>query len=206
MRDVIIVGADIEIIELTLSIGEFSIYGIIDKHLSGNYYGFDILGNDDFLIEQKDKYLSMELVVTLDDVHVKEELYKKYKNHGFSFVKLISPRATVSQYADINEGVIIQNCVNIGPNTFIGKLSKINVKANIMHDVLVGNFCTIAPNSVVLGYVKLGSNVFLGSNSTVLPRCEIENNVYVGAGAIVTKRLHSGLTYVGIPAREYNKR
>lgn len=201
MNQLIIIGADIEIIELILNIGKNLIIGIVDKNLNGKYYGYSILGDDDYyLLQHKEEYLSMKLVITLDDVKIKEKLYEKYNSAGFSFEQVISPGARISSYSRFKEEVIIQSGANIGPNTSIGKISKINVNANIMHDVIVGDFNTIAPNAVTLGYVETGSNVFLGANSTIMPRCKIGSNIILGAGAIVTKNLESNFTYYGIPA------
>jgi sugar O-acyltransferase (sialic acid O-acetyltransferase NeuD family) len=202
MNKLIIVGADIEIIELILDIGRYSILGIVDKQLSGKYYDFDILGDDDFFLMQKDKYISTRLVITLDDVKLREKLYEKYKANGFSFTQVISHKAMISKYATIREGAIIQNGANIGPGVSIGKLTKINVNANIMHDGEIGDFNTIAPNAVTLGYIKTGPNVFLGSNAVLLPHVKISNNVIIGAGAVVTKNLESGYIYTGCPAKK----
>jgi len=201
VKELIIIGADIEIIELIVSIDRYTIIGIIDKNLSGKYYDFNILGNDDFLLVNKDKYLSAGLAITLDDVIIKAKLYERFKSHGFLFPKLISPKAIISKYATLRDGVLIQNGVNIGPNASIGILSKINVNANIMHDGILGDFNTVAPNAVTLGYIETGYNVFIGANATILPHCKIGNNIVIGAGAVVTKNLESGFIYSGCPAK-----
>lgn len=203
MNPLIILGADIEIIELIEDIGGFLITGIVDKHLSGKYYNYNIIGDDDFFLKHKDKYLSAGLVLTLDDVIIKEKLYDKYKASGFSFPQIISKKSFISKYADIKEGVIIQNGVNIGAGVSIGKVSKINVNANVMHDGVIGSFNTIAPNAITLGYSETGSNVFLGANAVLLPRCKVSSNVIIGSGAVVTKNLESGWVYTGCPATKY---
>lgn len=202
MNDIIIIGADIEIIELIVSIGEHSIVGIIDKYLTGEYYGYKILGNDDFLLQNKYNYPGVSLVITLDDIFTKRLLYDIYKENEFSFARLISPKAIISGLTNIKEGAIIQHSTNVGPNVSIGKLTKINVKANLMHDAGIGDFNTIAPNAVTLGYVETGTSVFVGANATILPRCKIGSEVFIGAGAVVTKNLQSGYKYSGFPARK----
>ena len=201
MTDLIIIGADAEIIELALEDKNINLIGVVDKLQLPEILGVPILGSDDFLISQKEKYRKVKLCITLDDVGVKEKLFRLYSENNFAFYSIISADATISKTATISEGAIIQRGVNIGPACVIGKCAKLNVHANIMHDGRIGDFCTIAPNAVILGYVEIKPNVFLGANATVLPNNTIENNVIVGAGAVVTKNLESGNIYTGNPAR-----
>ncbi len=200
-KDLILVGADIEIIELIQGVDSFNILGIIDNYRSGDYFGTPIIGCDDDVKLLRKHYSHAEIVITLDDTNLKEKLYWSYKNIGFNFANIISPRAYISKYAKIDQGVIIQHGVNIGPLVEIGICSKINVYANIMHDGVIGKFCTIAPNVVTLGYVKIGDNVFIGAHSTILPHVVIGNNSTVGAGAVVTKNVPDNTTVKGVPAK-----
>ena len=105
----------------------------------------------------------------------------------------------------IGNGVIIQNGVNISARSQVSNQVKLNVNANIMHDCIIEEFCTIAPNAITLGYVRMGHCSFLGANSTILPRVSVGQNVVIGAGAVVTLDLDGGKTYVGNPARQIKK-
>lgn len=200
-KDLILVGADVEIIELIQRINNFNILGVIDNYRSGDYFDIPIIGRDDDIELLRKSYKHAEVTITLDDTNLKEKLYWLYKNADFHFAKLISPDAYVSKFTKIDEGVIIQRGVNIGPSVEIGICSKINVYANIMHDGIIGKFCTIAPNAVTLGYVQIGDNVFIGAHSTLLPHVVIGNKSVVGAGAVVTKNVPDNTIVKGVPAR-----
>ena len=70
-----------------------------------------------------------------------------------------------------------------------------------MHDVIIGDHSTVAPNTVVLGYVEIGNCCFIGSNSTILPNITISANSILGAGCVATKNLEQGV-YAGVPAKK----
>jgi sugar O-acyltransferase (sialic acid O-acetyltransferase NeuD family) len=202
MKRLILVGADIEIIEQIERAGRYSIAGIVDNILTGTYHGYPVLGDDTFLVEHKARYAGALISITLDDVLVREKLYRMYTGHGFRLAQLISKAGTISPLAQPGEGIIIQNGVNIGPGCRFGACAKLNVNANVMHDGHFGDFCTFAPDVVTLGYVETGSHVFFGANATVLPRIRIGDHVIIGAGSVVTKDLEGGAVYAGNPAKK----
>ena len=69
-----------------------------------------------------------------------------------------------------------------------------------MHNSVVSDYTTIAPNAVILGNVKINELCYIGSNATILPNLSICSNVVVGAGAVVTKSINKAGTYAGVPA------
>ena len=202
MKELLLIGADIEIIEEIEKSGEYFIIGIIDSRQITSYYGYKVLGNDKYLIENKNAFKHAYISITLDDVRIKEKLYRLYEKENFRFADIISKDACVSDKAKFGKGVIIMNGVNISANCSIGVCAKVNVNANLMHDGLFGDFCTFAPNILTLGYVKSGRNVFFGSNATILPRVIIGNNIIIGAGAVITNNLTDNAIYVGCPGHK----
>ena len=70
-----------------------------------------------------------------------------------------------------------------------------------MHDNVVGDFVTVCPNAVTLGYVITANRVFIGANSTILPNMILGEKCVVGAGAVVTKPVNAGQTVKGVPAK-----
>ena len=199
-KEVILVGGFHEIIELCEDCN-YSIIGIIDDMSKSNYWNYPIIGTDDNATELFNKYYSIPLVITPDRPQLRSRLTDYYRKIGYTFATLISPDAKVSKSAIIEEGVVIQAGVNVSAACRIGAFSKLNTGCNIMHDVVIENFCTIAPNAVVLGRVKIAEFSYIGSNSTILSEIQIGKNVTIGAGAVVTKNITNGLTAKGIPAR-----
>ena len=203
---VLLIGAFHEIIELIESDNNLSIEGLVDASMKqyGYYLGYEIIGNDDFLISNKSKYTKFPLIITPDQPLVRENLYRVLVKNYFKFNTLISSKSNISQTAEIGKGSIIQIGSNISSSSKIGCFVKLNSYANIMHDVKIDDFTTIAPNTVVLGNVRIGKRCYLGANSTVLPNLNICNDVTIGAGSVVTKNILESGVYYGNPVRKYS--
>ncbi|MBQ9277753.1 MAG: hypothetical protein IJ224_03870 [Lachnospiraceae bacterium] len=200
MKKIILIGAFVEIIELCEKCG-YSIEGVVDELSDRKFCGYDVLGNDDFIISNKEKFLDSKLIMVPDKPLIREKLYKRYKAAGFSFETVISSGANVSKYAVIEEGAIVQDFCNVSANAHIGRCARLNVGANVMHDSTVGDFSILAPNCVVLGRSSIGEKCYVGANSTILPEKTIGNEAVIGASSVVTKNVGKGLTVIGNPAR-----
>lgn len=195
------VGGFHETVELCENIG-MEIVGIIDSKLTGEYLGYPILGNDDDAGEIFLKFKDTPIVITPDNPDVREKLAGYYSKIGFNFASLISDKSIISKSAKIGIGVIIQDGVNVSAFSEVGDFGKINSFANVMHDVRMDKYVTVAPNAVILGNVKIGKGSYVGANSTVLPGIKIDHHTTIGAGAVVTKDTESYSTAVGVPARK----
>lgn len=198
---VILVGGFHEVIELCESCG-MEIVGLIDDKLTGSYLGYNVLGGDSAARDILIHIQGVPVVITPDLPAVRKRLADLYSNIGVGFTTVVSPRATVSRRAHIAAGVIIQSGVNISSNVDLERFVRINTMANIMHDVIIGEYTTVAPNAVILGKAKIDDGCYIGANATILPGIEVGSNAIVGAGAVVTKNVPPDTTVVGNPAIE----
>ena len=199
-KDVIIVGAFHEIIELCEDCG-FHIVGIIDNKIQEDYSGYPILGTDDDRDKIHGEHPQCSVVISPDLPAVRIKLAKMYGESDYQFATVISPKANISRSATIGVGTVIQAGVNVSAETTIGEFVKVNTYANVMHDNKVGDFTTIAPNAVLLGYVNIGRSAYIGANSTILPYVVVGSAATVGAGAVVTKNVPVQRTVKGVPAK-----
>lgn len=201
MKRVILVGYFQEMVELCLDCG-LEIIGTIDKIKSDRgEYSVPNLGNDSDAEKLYNLFKDAEVIITPDDPHIRRRLVDYYRSIGFSFATVIHPSATISPTAIIGEGAVIQKGVIISSNSQIGAFCRLNSNCNVTHDITIGDYTTIAPDAVILGYVTVGENCYLGANSTVLPKRIIGNGATVGAGAVVTKNVNPSVTVIGVPAR-----
>ena len=99
------------------------------------------------------------------------------------------------------KGILIQKLCFISSRVNINNGVKINVGSQIHHDVLIGEYATIAPRAVVLGSVKIGKFSYIGANSTIKQGVKIGNNAVVGAGAVVIKDVKDNDVVAGNPAK-----
>jgi UDP-3-O-[3-hydroxymyristoyl] glucosamine N-acyltransferase len=108
--------------------------------------------------------------------------------------------------------VIIGNWVEIGANTCVdrGKFSstvlgdgcKIDNLVQIGHNSILGKFCIMAGNSGLAGSVTLGNGVIIGGSASIKDHTTIGDGAIVGAGSGVTADIPAGKIMLGYPAVE----
>ncbi|WP_293872133.1 UDP-3-O-(3-hydroxymyristoyl)glucosamine N-acyltransferase [Flavobacterium sp.] len=106
--------------------------------------------------------------------------------------------------------VIISNNVEIGANSCVdrGKFSstvlgdgcKIDNLVQIGHNSKLGKFCIMAGNSGLAGSVTLGNGVIIGGSASIKDHTTIGDGAIVGAGSGVAGDVEAGKTVLGYPA------
>ncbi|XTZ64264.1 acyltransferase [Aeromonas salmonicida subsp. pectinolytica] len=91
---------------------------------------------------------------------------------------------------DCTGGVDIGSNVRFGPNVVI---------ATMNHATRGG---VIGQDEKKKARVVIGDNCWVGAHAVILPGVEIGNDCIIAAGSVVTKRVPSGRTVAGVPARE----
>jgi len=108
--------------------------------------------------------------------------------------------------------VIIGNHVEIGANscidrgkfssTIVGDGCKIDNLVQIGHNSKLGKFCIMAGNSGLAGSVTLGNGVIIGGSASIKDHTTIGDRAVIGAGSGVTCDIPAGKTMLGYPAVE----
>jgi len=108
--------------------------------------------------------------------------------------------------------VIIGNNVEIGANssvdrgkfssTILGDGCKIDNLVQIGHNSKLGKFCIMAGNSGLAGSVTLGNGVIIGGSASIKDHLTIGDSAIVGAGSGVATDVEAGKTVLGYPAVE----
>lgn len=106
--------------------------------------------------------------------------------------------------------VVLGNNVEIGANTCIdrGKFSstvlgdgcKIDNLVQIGHNSRLGKFCIMAGNSGLAGSVTLGNSVIIGGSASIKDHTTIGDGAIIGAGSGVIGDIPAGKTMLGYPA------
>ena len=205
MSDVILVGGFLETVELCEICG-YNIIGIIDSAYKDSFTGYKIIGDDTDAPDVFKRHPDIPLIIALDQPLVRKKLVQRYREIGFRFESLISPKAFISPSAKIGEGALIQSFCNISSNVVLGDFVKLNTYANVMHDCNIGDYTTVAPNAVLLGTVKTGERAYIGAGSTIIQNNTIGCDSIVGAGAVVTKDVDNNVTVIGVPAKRYESK
>jgi UDP-3-O-[3-hydroxymyristoyl] glucosamine N-acyltransferase len=108
--------------------------------------------------------------------------------------------------------VILGNGVEIGANSCVdrGKFSstvlgdgcKIDNLVQIGHNSKLGKFCIMAGNSGLAGSVTLGNGVIIGGSASIKDHLTIGDGAIIGAGSGVAADVEAGKTMLGYPAVE----
>ncbi|MFA6094329.1 MAG: UDP-3-O-(3-hydroxymyristoyl)glucosamine N-acyltransferase [Candidatus Paceibacterota bacterium] len=108
--------------------------------------------------------------------------------------------------------VVIGNGVEIGANacvdrgkfssTVIGDGCKIDNLVQIGHNSKLGRFCIMAGNSGLAGSVTLGDGVVIGGSASVKDHVTMGDGAIVGGGSGVIGDIPAGKTMLGYPAVE----
>lgn len=131
--------------------------------------------------------------------------YKEIKDMGFkpiSFIpnnSIFSSESYLENGSIINQGVIIDNFVNIGECVFI------NIGAMISHHSIIKDNVFIAPGVNIAGYVTIEEGCFLGINATIIDHISIGKYSVIAGGAVVIKDVPPYTMVAGNPAKIIKK-
>jgi sugar O-acyltransferase (sialic acid O-acetyltransferase NeuD family) len=137
---------------------------------------------------------------------IREKILKKAADAGFEFATLIHPRVEKSKTVAVKEGTIICAGNILTTNIHIGKHVHINLDCTVGHDVIMGDYTTLAPGVHVSGWVHFGKRVYIGTGANVINGTEtnpltVGDDSVIGAGACVTKSVPPKETWAGVPAK-----
>ena len=169
-----------------------------EKAVFANIPWFD----SDSVIEtfNKDDVLLVNGIGSLPGNALRTKIHQQYKNLGYQFKTVVSPKAIVSDYATLADGVqVMPGCV-VNVNAYVDEGTIINTGAIIEHDCHIGKYNHIAPGAVLSGGVITADHVHLGTGANVIQGIQIGEHAVIGAGATVTKNLAKNMTlYVAKP-------
>jgi sugar O-acyltransferase (sialic acid O-acetyltransferase NeuD family) len=131
---------------------------------------------------------------------------KKAGATGFRFETIIHPRTERSRWIKIGLGTVICAGNILTTNITLGTQVQINLDCSIGHDVVMGDYTTLAPGVHVSGWVHFGKRVYVGTGAVIINGTEeapiiIGDDAVIGAGACVTKSVAERMTVVGVPAK-----
>jgi len=137
---------------------------------------------------------------------IRQRVLEKAAMIGFRFETIIHPRVERSSWIEIGVGTVICAGSILTTNITLGQHVQINLDCTIGHDVVMGDYATLAPGAHISGHVHLGQRAYVGTGAVIINGTKdapivIGEDVVVGAGACVTQSVSAGLTVVGVPAR-----
>ena len=135
--------------------------------------GVEVVGGSNDLQRLHDEAGYEQLVVTIGNNKLREEIYNKAKAFGYSFPDIICTSAYVSRYAELGSGCVLLNNVVVQNGAHVGDGVLLNPGVEVHHDSFVDDCSLIYTNSVVRTLAHVGKRVRIGSNVS------ISNNVNI---------------------------
>lgn len=162
------------------------------------------------LARAREKYANACVVSGIGVPKIREVTMQKVLKAGFGFTCLVHPGVEMSKWIEIGEGTVICAGNILTTNIVLGKHVQINLDCTIGHDVIMGDYATLAPGVHVSGCVHIGKRVYIGTGAVIINGTQkkpivIGDDVVIGAGACVTQSIPSEETWVGVPARPVRK-
>lgn len=156
------------------------------------------------------RFPAAQVVSGIGSPQIREKVMRKAEAAGFISATLIHPRVERSRWITVGPGTVICAGNILTVNITIGAQVQINLDCTIGHDVVMGDYTTLAPGVHVSGWVHFGKRVYVGTGAVILQGTHdapltIGDDAVIGAGAVVTKPVPPGVTVVGVPARPLQK-
>jgi sugar O-acyltransferase (sialic acid O-acetyltransferase NeuD family) len=142
--------------------------------------------------------------------HVRQNVVAKAARAGFAFATLVHPRVERSRWVEIGEGSVICAGNILTTNITLGRHVQINLDCTVGHDVVMGDYTTLAPGVHISGWVHFGTHVYVGTGAVIINGTHdaplvIGSDAVIGAGSVVTKPVPAGVMVVGVPAKPLQK-
>lgn len=158
------------------------------------------------LEEARQRFPDARVVGGLGSPAVRERVMEKAAAAGFGFATLIHPQVEHSRRVQFGAGTIVCAGSVLTVNISLGRHVQINLDCTIGHDVVMGDYTTLAPGVHVSGWVHFGRRVYVGTGAVIVNGTReapilIGDDAIIGAGACVIRSVPAGETVVGVPAR-----
>lgn len=186
----------------------YNIIGILDntRMVGELVLSYPIIGTDAMMSElSKDGCSFLVTVGQIRSSHVRATIFNQLRSLGADVATVISPRASVSQYASIGQGTIVMPRACVNADAVIGSNNIINTGSTIEHDAVTGDHVHISTHAVINGACSIGSGSFIGSNATLVNGIRVTTDVVVGAGVVVFKDIVDSGVYYGNPFRKLRR-
>lgn len=206
MKDLVILGASglaREVYDLAnLCYGhdsEFRIKGFLSDNPSNiEQLGYPpVLGSiDNYSVQPDDVFFC-----GIGDVYSKKRTVEIILGKGGKFISLIHPTAIISPSSRIGTGVAVKAFCVISNNVIIEDYTYLQSSVIAGHDVHIGKYCQINSFSFFAGFTRIHDQVTVNAGARFVQNAVAEERSVIGMGSVVLKRVKTGTTVFGSPAK-----
>jgi len=190
-------------VDILLNSGRLVTHYCDNEQKELNPYHLDYLGKEvDVISRLKD----FDYFACVAHNGIREKIHTNLSKILGNPISAIHPSAVISPSVIMGDGVMISANATLNPLVTLGRGVICNTSSSIDHECVIEDFCHLAPGVVLCGNVKVGAGSFIGANSVVRQGIVIGKNVTIGAGTVIVKDIPDGVTVVGNPARQLQKK
>lgn len=131
---------------------------------------------------------------------VRLEIADRVAREGFGFFNAVDPETTVSEAAELGDGVTVNARSYVGPGATLGDHVLVDSAVVVSHGVALATGVTVGPDATFAGGVTVGRDAYVGAGATVRDHVAVGERAVVGAGAVVVDDVPAGETVAGVPA------
>jgi len=122
-------------------------------------------------------------------------------SRGGKFLTMIHQTVRLGTNVEIGEGTVIGAFTSIGADAKVGKYNLIQSYSVIGHDSCIGDFNRIDTHVTLVGGTIVENDTDIHTSAMISHNVTIENNSRVAACSFVIRRVKSGTTVMGNPAK-----
>lgn len=180
---------------------EFVIKGFLDDniHQLDDFRGYppilDTIGH--YNVQKNDVF-----TCSIGDVKTKFRLCSSIIERGGEFITLIHNLARVCGNVTLGKGCVVAPFCLVDCDTLVGEMCILQSDAIIGHDCVIGDYSRIDTHVTLVAGTKIGNRVTIHTSAVINHRVAVEDYATVGACSFVIRKVKSGTTVVGNPAKK----
>lgn len=177
----------------------FMIKGFIDDNLQAldTFSGYPkIIGKISTYVPQKN-----DVFVCSIGGNIRKSCMSKIIDRGGQFITLIHNTARIGTNVKMGQGNVIGAYTSIGADAVVGNYNMIQSYTVIGHDVRIGDWNRIDTHVTCVGGTVIGNEVDIYTSSVLNHGVVVEDGAHVGACSFVIRKVKSGTTVMGNPAK-----
>lgn len=134
-----------------------------------------------------DEYNLFVAIGYTDQNRIRERVYDRCRNLGYTLPSYISSKSTVFDTLVVGDNCFILEDNTIQPFAVIGNDVCLWSGNHIGHHAVIEDHCFITSHVVISGGVHVGKNCFIGVNSSLRDHISIGDHCLIGAGSWINK-------------------
>ena len=208
MDRIVIIGAGghaASVADALLASGYWDVLGLIapDSERDASVCGLSVIGDDSALERLAGEGVMAAIGVgSVGDASVRMRVAARVRDAGLELPAIVHPKASVSTYAKVAQGVFVAAGAVVGPHAVLGECCIVNSGAVVDHGCSIGAYAHIAPGAALSGNVTVGEGAHVGTGASVIQGASIGKRAVVGVGSAVVRDIPDDARAWGVPCKE----